>query len=676
MSWLLVAVLSIAVVALSGTPAVAAAKLQVLPGGQVVVAQIAPSDSTVPVDGVLRGPDSQAEVTEVAWPYEADGYVANTGDRLVAFTVQLTEPTSDATGLTSTGPTLALVVDGSPQPLDTKAIFDSVGSSTANTPTGTGTESYVAAVPNDTTSVDLSMTDSGYTQSLSLWSLERTTTAPAVLYEDPTASGFTEQLGITKNLTIRDPSFGTNVSDVFIASAELSAFNPGSTDQLAPTNHAWLVLAMQASLTSGEENSNNYLVNLAALPGSAVALTSGTHHYSAQRSPLPQPNTSTADDGLLDATYAFLVPSTTTHGVVSIGPAVTSGQTYLDYLNSGATDSMTVSGPVRFSVGFPKPPAVQPQSTPPWVGEPKPATGLPGAGDGSSAGGFPILAALLVLAATVVVVLVSRRHRSGAAPEPKDEEHPVPVTSPPVPARPARAADRSLMRIELLGPVRITPLKSAATEFARGMLCYLAVHDDRPRSVDDTQTALWPTTLTETDVSRKTFLNHVSEVRRAVGSEHFPDNAKRAGYRLARVTTDWHEFRALADSAARERGPESRRIRAEALNLVRGVPFESEVSKWFQWADSEGLRTEMTRAIVTLAIDLHAACIHADDLEGAESALRQGLKACPTELSLWSCLADVVQARGDHGDLERFWRDSKATLDPAAIDLLEARVRG
>ena len=65
-----------------------------------------PSTSTVPVDGALRGPDSQAEVTAVAWPYEADGYVANTGDRLVAFTVQLTEPTSDATGFTSTGPTL------------------------------------------------------------------------------------------------------------------------------------------------------------------------------------------------------------------------------------------------------------------------------------------------------------------------------------------------------------------------------------------------------------------------------------------------------------------------------------------------------------------------------------------------------------------------------------------
>jgi DNA-binding SARP family transcriptional activator len=208
------------------------------------------------------------------------------------------------------------------------------------------------------------------------------------------------------------------------------------------------------------------------------------------------------------------------------------------------------------------------------------------------------------------------------------------------------------------------------------MLCYLAVHDDRSRSVDDTQTALWPTAITEADVSRKTFLNHVSEVRRAVGSEHFPYNARRSGYRLAKFTTDWHEFRSLADRAASERGAEGRRLRAKALSLVRGVPFESELSKWFQWTDSEGLRTAITKAIVKVAGDAHTECVHADDLDGAESALRQGLLACPTELSLWSCLVDVVQARGDHGDLQRFWLDAGAVLDAAAIGLLEARVRG
>ena len=149
------------------------------------------------------------------------------------------------------------------------------------------------------------------------------------------------------------------------------------------------------------------------------------------------------------------------------------------------------------------------------------------------------------------------------------------------------------------------------------MLCYFAVHDDRPRSVDDTQTALWPTSSTETDVSRKTFLNHVSEVRRAVGSEHFPDNAEARRLPAAStVTTDWHRVPCpRRRRPARERGPESRRIRAEALKLVRGVPFESEVSRWFQWADSEGLRTEMTKAIVTVAVDAHAECVHADDLE-------------------------------------------------------------
>ena len=294
--WLLIALLSIAAVVLSGRPAWAAT-VQLLPNGQIAVAQIAPSDSTVPVDGRLRGPDAQAVVTAVAWPYEADGYVANTGDRLVAFTVQLTEPTSDVTGFGSTGPTLSLVVQGSPQSLDTAAISSGVGTD-PNAATGTGTESYVASVPNTTKSVDLSMTDASYTQTFSLWSLGRTTTAPGALYDDPTSSSLTDQLGITKTMTIRDPAFGTNVTKVLIDSAELSAFVPGATSMPAPAGHAYLELSMKANSTQGELNAFNSLTNITPLPGSAVTLMSNGHRYTAMRSNVTQPDLSTSDNGM------------------------------------------------------------------------------------------------------------------------------------------------------------------------------------------------------------------------------------------------------------------------------------------------------------------------------------------------------------------------------------------
>jgi hypothetical protein len=673
---LLIAGLSIAVVVLSGKPAIAA-KLQVLPNGQIVVAQIAPSDSTVPVDGRLRGPDSQAVVTAAAWPDETDGYVANAGDRLVAFTVQLTEPTSDVTGFGSTGPPLSLVVQGSPQSLDTADISTGVGDAPPNAATGTGTESYVASVPNSTKQVDLSMTDAGYTQTFSLWSLGRTTSASGALYGDPTNSSLTDQLGITKTMTIRDPAFGTNVTEVFIDSAELSAFEPGGGSTPAPAGHAYLELTMKAHSTQGELKAFNSITNITPLPGSAVTLTSNGHHYTAMRTNVTQPDLSTSDNGMMDAHYAFLVPSSTTRGVVSIGPATTSGQTYQNYLNSGPFDTLDVAGPVRFSVGFPKPPAVVSQPAPPWYGEPNPPTGLPGE-SGGAASGLPVGGAVVVLALLIGVILMLRR-RLGSKPEDEtDDAENVPASQPVevVPVSAVVPSSAGTVRVGFMGSVGLIPVSEPLNDFGRSLVCFLSVHDDRARSVDDAQTALWPTVGTESDISRKTFLNYVSEVRGIVGTAHFPENSRRAGYRLLNVTTDWHEFRRLEDVVARSNGMARKQARVAALTLVRGVPFESELSRWFQWTDSEGLRTEITTAVVRMAVDAHAECVQAGDLAGAEWALRQGLKCNPGEFTLWACLADVVQARGDPNSVERYWRDATASLDPGSVAMLRDRVRG
>jgi DNA-binding SARP family transcriptional activator len=635
---------------------------------------------TVPLNGELRGPDSQAVVTQVAWPYEADGYVANTGDRLVAFTVQLKEPTSDVTAFTSTGPTLSLVVDGSPQSLDTGTISNGVGSASANVTTGTGTESYVASVPSATHDVELSMTDTGYTQSFSLWSLKRAPGAPAVLYDDPTSSSVTEQLGITKTVSIRDPTLGTTPADVFITSAQLSAFNPASTDATAPPGHAYLVLTMKANLTSAEWNSANYLINITPLPGSAVTFTSATgRKFVAASSNVTQPDQSTSDDGMLDATYAFLVPSNTRGGIVSIGPATTSGQTFDNYLHSGPFDTIEIGGPVRFSVGFPKPPAAAPQPKPPWFDQPLPSTGLPSKSSAAS-DGLPVIAAVVLLLLLAGAILFIRRRLSPmAAPQPVAPSSPaVPEHPPTGPARaPAEASNtESTLRVEFMGPIRITPVMQPLTEFGRAFLSYLAVHDDRPRTVDDAQTALWPTVGTEADITRKTFTNHVTAVRRAVGTRHLPDNVQRNGYRLEGATTDWHRFRALAAQVERAAGTQRDQLRTSALRLVRGVPFESELSRWFQWADSEGLRTAITKAVVTVAVEAHAERVQAGDLDGAEWALRQGLLANPFELTLWACLADVIQARDDRSEVERYWRDATAALDPGAVEMLRDRVHG
>ena len=57
--------------------------------------------------------------------YEADGYLANSGDRLVAFTVSLTEPSSDGGPFANAGPTLTLTVRGAPEGLPQRLRHDS-----------------------------------------------------------------------------------------------------------------------------------------------------------------------------------------------------------------------------------------------------------------------------------------------------------------------------------------------------------------------------------------------------------------------------------------------------------------------------------------------------------------------------------------------------------------------
>ena len=46
----------------------------------------------------------------------------------------------------------------------------------------------------------------------------------------------------------------------------------------------------------------------------------------------------------LDATYAFLVPSDTRGGIISIGPVTTTGDTYFGYLNSDPPETLEPRG--------------------------------------------------------------------------------------------------------------------------------------------------------------------------------------------------------------------------------------------------------------------------------------------------------------------------------------------
>jgi DNA-binding SARP family transcriptional activator len=266
-----------------------------------------------------------------------------------------------------------------------------------------------------------------------------------------------------------------------------------------------------------------------------------------------------------------------------------------------------------------------------------------------------------------------RRRNSSGSTDLRVEGDRLPSSAPPAKATSVEVLEvRDVLRVEILGPVRITPVEDGLREFGRSLVCYLSLHADRPRSIDDVQTALWPVVGPHGDVTRKTFLNHVSAVRRSIGP-HLPGSKGVARYALVNASLDWEEFRLLLDELPEASGTRTERL-DQALELVRGVPFESEVGPVFQWSDTEGIRTSIARAVVAAATELHSMRVRTSDLAGAERALRQGLRCSPYEPSLWELLANVVEAKGDPGDELRFWHDALSILDEVALRRLLDRV--
>ena len=75
--------------------------------------------------------------------------------------------------------------------------------------------------------------------------------------------------------------------------------------------------------------------------------------------------------------------------------------------------------------------------------------------------------------------------------------------------------------IKVLGSVEIegwreTPKRKIVTELA----CYLALHAGRPVSGEELRAALWPEA--DSEASAKSLRNYMSDLRRALGSEHVP----------------------------------------------------------------------------------------------------------------------------------------------------------
>jgi hypothetical protein len=692
----------------AGAPSAEASSIVLAPGRVVEAAPLS-SGATTPADGRLRGPEFSGVVSRVAWPQSVPSpsgitYVADRGRRLVAFTVAITQATDDSGLLNEpTGVTGTLRVGKAALGISMVRVDQAIAGGSSGSTETTGTESFVASVPASSHEVSLGLTESGFTQWLDLWTLQRVPPSPVVLYRDAQSSSVTGTGSASFHLAFSNPADGYGSTDsVQVSSASLSWFAPGGTHPADP-NDADLVVGLQSSYPSvpyGQPNSGHFFSGFTPLPGSRLIFTptgGAGETATADTADFSSTNAASDDDGLFDAIYTFTVPATTTGGSLAITPGPAEGTEYTGFTGSGTSTSIDITQPASVLLSYPAVPARQPaQRTPPWVGAPLPATGLaaippPASGTGSS-GGFPIWLAVLVLVLVALgIVLIQRRRRApttatstagvsgtdSVSPEAVDGFGPLvpePVVAPgTVEATDAPPAD---VAVNVLGPVEFVGLRQESDRrIVYELLAYLACHAHRHLRVGQIQIGLRPLGSSRPEIGEKTLRNYLSELRACIGVEHLPEASGRDGYLLEGVATDWERFQGLTREADALGGAAASRRRAEALALVRGRPFE-DVVDLYEWVSEEHLETQMGGAIAACAHREATDRFEAGDADGAEKAVRQGLRGSPADYSLWQIGARAVRARQGRSALKRWLADAAIHLEPEDVARIEASLDG
>jgi hypothetical protein len=229
---------------------------------------------------------------------------------------------------------------------------------------------------------------------------------------------------------------------------------------------------------------------------------------------------------------------------------------------------------------------------------------------------------------------------------------------------PEARSDVGPLEVNVLGTVEVrgwlvTPSRKILTELA----CYLALHQGRPASGEELRTALRRTSDDAAELSAKTLRNNMSELKRSLGAELFPQS-RGVGYCLSGpLRCDWLTFKALV-AQADDSGADPATVLRSALSLVRGRPF-ADVD--FGWAAREFLLSEMEGAIRAAARRLASHSLEAHDFAGALFSFRRGLLASPFDFALWEGALRAAAGVGTD-ELASTWRDAQATLGDDASE--------
>ncbi len=275
--------------------------------------------------------------------------------------------------------------------------------------------------------------------------------------------------------------------------------------------------------------------------------------------------------------------------------------------------------------------------------------------------GWPVRAEVgqVVLERVALSLSPLAREREVLSPVPTEQQPP----ATPVPCRPGcnDAGAEAMPLVRVLGPVAVEGLVDPMGGKALELVVYLALH---PRGVGDDglQTALWPDRMP----ARGTFNNLVSLARRQLGSDAdgsalLPHAVDRR-YRLAPlVGCDLARFEALADQVDLVPGGDFLDLLVGALELVTGRPFDE--ADGYEWAHREGLVAAAERRVVAVAHRLAEEGLRAGDLERAEWAARQGLRAAPGDEALFRDRMLVAHAAGSTSAVESIMDELASHLD-------------
>jgi hypothetical protein len=669
------------------------------PANKVVSLSAARASFTTPADGRLRGQDFAATVTGVSWPDQIgvgpSEQEALAGHRLVVFTLDLSEDTSDLSPSGSDpAVTAALAVGNSTLSVPLSTINAAIGDSPSPDPWVSGTGEFAAAVPNHAHDVDLVLSQGSFSQSFNLWTLSRVPPAPIVLYRDsqlPTVADTTPE---STTLSLSNPSDGsTGPALVTLGSVTLGYFGPsGSQSSLSSVDQAVLSVVLNAQYPTNPNQVSGVVDYLGAqmpVPASLLTFTpTGLAPIPAALSDAGDTHgQGNDDDGLFDGTYTFVVPSALTTGTLTIAAGAFSGA---EFGFSATSATVDITAPQTLVVHFTPLTKTAKQAKAPWDSAPLPPTAAVGTTSlariaPATSSGLPIwLAVLLVVLVAGGVVLVQRRKRrvrlmvpatAGGVTGPTPTAATIteaqrtaslPVQEPqPIVTDAVIATDAVVVNV--IGPVQTLGHRASDRRIIEGLLVYLTFHDDRPRPAEQIRLALWPTGGSHDEVNRKTFLNYLSALRQSIGAEHLPDAVGAGGYLIKGVQSDWATFQRLCRQADKGERGAAMALRTEALALVRGMPFAGATEDHYDWVRDEHLDTIITVAVATCAMKLATDHMGDRDFVATEAAARSGLLGAPDDFGLWQIGAQAIEGRGDTTALRRWMADAARHLEPSDI---------